>query len=175
MSRNFEVRGAGIGETEVLMKGWYSWSLFEGMECFEERPAPDYPVLYFYPDPADLRKRLAELEADPAPVVESMNHWFSRLEEPGLDPWERLPWVFRSMHRLVDRYESAFANRTEWRSIHKLSEIDVPDGALEQDDDHGPLGEPQGETVESRNPSLSEHQREIAPSRRHREPYIIWC
>jgi len=186
MSKRFEAKGAGIPDTEGSMRGWYSYQLFEGMKCFPEDLGEGLSATYLYPEPADLRKRLAALEADPTPIVESLKRWYCLPEEQGIDPFAQIPWVLQRMHEFVDCYEKAFANKTEWGPMYRLvSEEDVVDDYLEEETDSalppdadGPTSSEDGkslpgQSVEWGDPSLMKPRCEKVPGKMHREPYIV--
>jgi hypothetical protein len=185
MSKCFEAKGAGIPDTEGWMRAWHSYPLFEGMECFHVDLGQGLSAVYFYPDPADLRKRLAALEADPTPIVESLRAWYCLPEEQGIDPFAQVPWVLKKMHGFVDCYEKAFAGKTEWKPVRlrlfeqeekEREEADLAIDSAPPPDGEGDDGEGlAGQEVEWGDPSLMEGGRkyEETPSQRHREPYII--
>lgn len=184
MSKCFAAMGAGIPDTEGGMRGWYSYALFEGMECFQEDLGQGMSATYFYPEPADLRTRLAALEADPAPIVDSLKEWYHLPGEQGIDPFAQIPWVLQEMHEFVDCYEKAFAHKTEWKPVYRRL-FEQEEKEREEDDlaiDSGPPPDGEGDDgegtagweVEWGDPSLMEGARkyEKTPSGKSREPYI---
>jgi hypothetical protein len=185
MSKCFEAKGAGISDTEGSMRGWYSYPLFEGMECFPEDLGYGISATYFYPEPADLRERLAALEADPSPIMEAVNEWYSLPQEQGRDRCHLIPLVLQEMHAFVDCYEEAFANRTEFKPVCRR-DFDAEDNEQKEIDSgrppdaNGPPVSEDGESfggqsVEWGDPSLMVQacRYEKTPSGTHREPYII--
>jgi len=184
MSRNFEVRGKMVpwDADASWMKAWYSNTLFDKMECFPEEFDDGAVLVYFYPEPADLRKRLAVLERDRAPIIKSLREWYSSPEERKLlDVDKKVPWVLAQMRRFVDCYEQAFASKTEWEPVYRFAkepdddvdcmpcEVNMPTNYASM-----PAGEILvGEPVQWGGRELTERPLEKAPCRRHRQPYII--
>ena len=184
MSKCFEAKGAGIPDAEGSMRGWYSYPLFEGMECFPWDLSEQVSATYFYPEPADLRKRLAALEADPSPIMEAVNKWYSLPQEQGRDRSHLIPLMLQEMREFVDCYEKAFANKTEWKPVCRRLFEEEEKGREEADlaidsalpDSEGEDGESfGGQSVEWGERSLMKEtcKYEKTPSGKHRDPYII--
>jgi hypothetical protein len=168
------------------MRAWYAHPLFEGMQ-FDEwllggGETEQFLVFYLYPEPADLRKRLAALEADPSPIMEAVNEWYSLPQEQGRDRSHLIPLMLNEMRDFVDCYEKAFADKTEWKPVYRRlfdeedkEQIEI-DSAPPPDAD-APSNSEAGEGlgVEWGDPSLMKQacKYEKTPSGTHREPYII--
>jgi len=171
MSLAFEIKakGGALGEISLGLGGL----IFDGMEDIEEELDQGYVGHYFYPEPAELRQRLAALQADPAPIIEK------------LKGWGHLPEVLQKMREFVDCYEKAFANKTEWKPVYRRlfeeeekerEEADIAIDSAPPPDAEGEDGESYGgQSVEWGDPSLTKEtcKREKTPSGKHRAPYII--
>ena len=102
------------------MKGWFSYSLFRGMKCFRRQEDEQNHATYFYPEPCELRQRLATLEADPSPVLRDAKKWFCLPEEQSIDVSKGIPFYLESMRKLVDCYEKEVINKTAWETMAAL-------------------------------------------------------
>jgi hypothetical protein len=190
MSKIFEAKGDVIPAYEAWGRGWLFSPLFEGMECFHADLGDGKSAVFLYPDPADLRKRLAVLKADPTLIVDFQMSWFCLPEEKDINHVALVPGVIAGMHNLVDTYEMAFASKSEWTPVHlrlfDLEEKEWEEAELAIDSAPGPEGEDDdgeglvGEEVEWGAPSLMEGELEgegkyeETPSWRHREPCITF-
>jgi len=190
MNGGFMAKGAGIARTgESTVWGCNSAALFEGMPCFCSFPGEAVAGTYFYPQPDDLRRRLASLDANPIPIVESIKKCHCQPEEKGCYVLAQIPKVLRKMHEFVDCYEKAFANKTPWRAVYQPQgsedreqeniddfhdiEMDCPPGLDAHDISHTEECELVGEPVEWGDPSLIKSLYVRVPFQMHREPYII--
>lgn len=177
MSLAFEVKAKGeaLGEINVCVGG----PLFYGMEDIKEELGGGYVGHYFYPEPSDLRQRLAALQADPTPIIEHLT------AKHHLKGWDLLPEVLQKMREFVDCYEKAFANKTEWKPVYRRlfeeeeKEREAADLAIDSappPDAEGEDGESfGGQCVEWGDPCLMKETRkfEETPSGKRRDPYII--
>jgi len=130
MSEWFEVRGKMIppDDQDGCIKAWWSGCLFHAMQCFKEDLGQGIEVVYFYPETNDLKERLAGLEADPSPLLETLKdheEWRGRvnaecnpsLEEPPADFQKMLADCLAQLRAFVAVYEKAFEQRTEKNKV----------------------------------------------------------
>jgi hypothetical protein len=96
MSQCFQVKvkdevADNPGHIAEEMRGWFSYPLFGGMKCCERQVSEQLEATYFYPEPGDLRQRLAALESDPSPILEAVKHWWSSSPEEHGDYTQHIP------------------------------------------------------------------------------------
>jgi len=149
---------------------WLSYrtgaQLMEGMKCSKDSTA-GHSFLYFYPEPEELRERLAALEREPEPLV--------ALEREGTIRAGSL----EELKRFVALYELAFAERTEWEQV--MENVDLADHHLrDETKDDDAIVEPQenvtellGQEVQWGDPTLMASKFRPVPGEFHREPTII--
>lgn len=175
MSLAFEIKAKGGALGEISLR--WGGLLFDGMEDINEELGQGYVGHYFYPEPAELRQRLAALQTDPTPIIEELK---------GRD---HLPEVLQKMREFVDCYEKAFANKTEWKQVYRRlfeeeekerEQADLAIDSAPPPDADNPSSSEDGESfggqsVEWGDPSLMKETRkfEKTPSGKHRDPYII--
>ena len=182
MGRMFEVRGKD--KEKFFEDGWLGWSgapLFFGLKCSTEDLGQGITEWFFYPEPAELRQRLAALEADPAPIAEVLRETYSIFDEDPesveKDVSQGIPAVLDRMRTFIACYEREFANVSDWKPLYRRvvepDDDDVPDDHCIEED---ASGDPPGEPVEFGAPQLMavrvEYEKE--PFDRHRTPYITW-
>ena len=125
MSAWFEIRGKTIppDDRDGCIKASWSGCLFQRMQCFKEN-LDGFDVVYFYPEADDLKERLAGLEADPSPLLETLKdheEWRRRvnagcnpsLEEPPADFQRMVADCLAQLRAFVAVYEKAFGQRSE--------------------------------------------------------------
>ena len=180
MGRIFEVRSKD--KEKVFEDGWLKWGagpLFYGLRCSTEDLGHGYEEFFFYPEPCELRQRLAALEADPTPIAEELRKTYSIIDK---DPEsvetavsKDTPVVLDRMRTFITCYEREFANVSDWKPVYRRvaePDDDVPDDIIEED----ASGDTPGEPVDFGDPSLMEVRVEYEkePYDRHRTPYITW-
>jgi hypothetical protein len=101
MGRIFEVRSKD--KEKVFEDGWLKWGagpLFYGLGCSTEELGQGYEEFFFYPEPAELRQRLATLEADPTPIAEELREMHSIIDK---DPESVETAVSKDIPMVLDR------------------------------------------------------------------------
>lgn len=168
------------------------YALLRGMKCYRTSCGLGCrPSTYFYPEPAELRQRIADLKDPLTPAVVELRERIAVLEGPpaptvaeggACASWQGL---LAEMEDFVDCYEKAFAERAEWMPVYRRYEEDVIDDYIEEDayialplnagDPPGSEGGGSlaGQVVEWGEPTLMEYEK--IPGEMHREPYIILC
>jgi hypothetical protein len=139
----------------------------EGMKCSKDSLPQGHSFLYFYPEPEELRERLAALEREPEQLA--------ALEREGTIRAGSL----EELKRFVALYELAFAERIEWKQV--MEDVDLADHHLRDEtqfDDA--IVEPQenvtellGQEVQWGDPKLMAPKFRPVPGEFHREPTII--
>jgi len=190
MSQCFQVKVKGAIPHNIAdeMGGWCSYPLFAGMKCCRRQVSDQLDATFFYPEPGDLRQRLAALEADPSPILEQVKHRWSSSPEHG-DYTQHIPPILEIMRKFVDCYEEAVVNKTEWKPwMHRVAVSDPGDEVIQMQEEHkedsvpNPPDSSSGEDGEDFNvqfgdPSLMEEEMEdefeIVPGEMHRWPYIM--
>lgn len=167
------------------MRGWFSYPLFVGMNCIRRQVSEQLDATYFYPEPGDMRSRLAALEADPSPILEAVKHWWSSSPEQHGDYTQHIPPILEIMRKFVDCYEETVVNKTDWKPWERRCIVDNCDEeVIQKQEEHveesvpNPPDSSSGEdgenlSVQFGDPSLMEQEFETVPDEMHRWPYVM--
>jgi len=166
----------------VISLAW-GGALFDGMPDIKEQlDEQGYFGHYFYPEPFELRQRLAAIEADPSEIAAKIAELQSKYPH---DRFADTSARLAAMREFVDCYENAFADKTEWEPVFSVvfdAEDDTEDDLLDEEcllpgeapEPPGAPEQPAGEPVEWGDPALTATVRRKVPSKYpHRYPYIV--
>jgi len=126
MGLAFEIVGKDFrkfwwGPQNCYLKEGLGGLVMEGIKCWQKPWFTE--ETFFYPEPNELRKRLATLEADPTPITEMNLH-----VQLGL----------AMLRDFVETYEEAFIGVTPWEPVYLWRRDDTGRNIL-RDADGNPL------------------------------------
>ena len=164
--------------------------LFDGMKRSKSH-FKGFTFTYLYPEPAELRQRIAELEDPLSPAIAELRERISALDAsvpPAIvevRTQAKQTGSLDEMKHFVDCYEKAFAEKTEWERVRRaVDEEGMLDARIDGETDSTASGADAapsagdsdslpGEPAEWGDPSLMKPKYEHAPGEWHREPYIV--